>query len=471
MTLDDQVQLALAIVLDRLTPPERTAFVLHDVFGLPFEAVGEVVGRTAGACRQLASRARKSIRSGDQVPHSSDTLDDPVTRPSVVTERFIAACEGGDISELMALLDPEIVGDAILLGHGPVRHAEGRASVAQRAFGFFGPLSDTRLVPIAFEGEPGVVAFSHGRLAALMRLDEQDGLITAIHAYIVPQRIIPRRASHATRHSERMTAPDTPAADDVERFVTDGFVRVEHAFDRELARAGCELLYADIRVQHAGFDPAVAATWPAPTVRLLGSNEEPFRAAVNSARLTSAFDALVGPARWVPRRGLGTFPIRFAHEQEPDDDGWHIDGSFTGPDGTYWANIHSRDRALLMLFLFTDIGPDDAPTRIRVGSHLRVARLLAAAGDAGVPSAPVAAAVPDLDALPLAFATGRAGDVYLCHPFLVHAGNRHLGSSPHVIAQPELSPVGGQLDIDGPDKHLSAVERAIRRGLRGSPQY
>ncbi len=265
-----------------------------------------------------------------------------------------------------------------------------------------------------------------------------------------------------------MSAGETLRADDIERFVSDGFVRVERAFDRELARAGCDLLYADILAQHPAFDPAVAATWPAPTVRLLGSHSEAFRAAVNSTRLISAFDALVGPGRWVPRAGLGTFPIRFAHEQAPDDDGWHIDGSFTGPDGTYWANIHSRGRALLMLFLFTDIGSDDAPTRIRVGSHFRVARILAAAGAAGVPSAPVAAAVPDLDTLPLAFATGCAGDVYLCHPFLVHAGNRHHGSSPRVIAQPELAPVGGQLDIDGPTPTLSAVERAIRLGL-GEP--
>src|SRR5689334_19911499 len=74
VTLDDEVQLALAVVLDRLTPPERTAFVLHDVFGFPFGAVGAIVGRTPVACRQLASRARRSIRaeSSAAIPSSVD---------------------------------------------------------------------------------------------------------------------------------------------------------------------------------------------------------------------------------------------------------------------------------------------------------------------------------------------------------------------------------------------------------------
>src|SRR5262245_60157670 len=70
VTLDDEVQLALAVVLDRLTPAERTSYVLHEVFGYPFDAVAEIVGRTPSACRQLASRARRAIRSGDDAPTS-----------------------------------------------------------------------------------------------------------------------------------------------------------------------------------------------------------------------------------------------------------------------------------------------------------------------------------------------------------------------------------------------------------------
>ncbi len=98
ITLDDQVQLALAVVLDRLTPAERTAFVLHDIFGFPHAAVGEIVGRSTTACRQLASRARRAIREG------AATRSDEVRRIDIedehhraVSERFIEACAGGDI--------------------------------------------------------------------------------------------------------------------------------------------------------------------------------------------------------------------------------------------------------------------------------------------------------------------------------------------------------------------------------------
>jgi len=100
ITLDDQVQLALAVVLDRLTPAERTSFVLHDIFGFPYAAVGETVGRWTAACRQLASRARRAIREG------SDGRRDDIRRADIeneqhraVSERFIEACAGGDISD------------------------------------------------------------------------------------------------------------------------------------------------------------------------------------------------------------------------------------------------------------------------------------------------------------------------------------------------------------------------------------
>src|SRR4051812_48601370 len=120
ITLDDQVQLALAVVLDRLSPAERTAFVLHDIFGFPYAAVGEIVGRSIVACRQLASRARRAIREGsdggrDEV--SRTDIDDEQHR--ALSERFIDACAGGDIGELMEVLDPDVVGEATIFGFGP----------------------------------------------------------------------------------------------------------------------------------------------------------------------------------------------------------------------------------------------------------------------------------------------------------------------------------------------------------------
>src|SRR6185295_6324548 len=97
--------------------------------------------------------------------------------------------------------------------------------------------------------------------------------------------------------------------------------------------------------------------------------------------------------RWLPRGDLGSFPVRFPHADDPGDTGWHVDLSFPAPsddpnernDFSAWrVNVTSRGRALLMLFLFSDIGELDAPTRIRAGSHTDVARLLAPAGEAGM---------------------------------------------------------------------------------------
>jgi hypothetical protein len=258
--------------------------------------------------------------------------------------------------------------------------------------------------------------------------------------------------------------PDTLSEDDVEQFVSNGFVRVEEAFDRNVATQVCERLYEEIRSVHPDFLVDDPATWPGPVVRLPGSVGQPFFAALTSARLDAAYDQLVGKGRW-RRAGLGTFAVRFPHPVEPDDAGWHVDGSYVGPDGAFWTNVSSCGRALLMLLLFTDVGIDDAPTRIRSGSHLLVPPLLEPAAEEGLAALELAQRLPDLGALPIAYATGRAGDVYLCHPFLVHAADRHRGSSPRIIAQPPLAPADGRLHPESRIGDYSPVELAIRIGL------
>jgi RNA polymerase sigma-70 factor, ECF subfamily len=185
VTLDDQVQLALAVVLDRLTPAERTAFVLHDVFGFPFDAVGELVGRTPAACRQLASRARRSIRADAHPAHA----DVEITSQSLLTERFIAACAGGDITELMALLDPAVDGEATLIGHGPLPHVEGQSAVAKRILEFFGPRTNRLLIPLPVESASGIAAFDHGRVLAVVKLDAKDGVVHHLHAIVRLERV------------------------------------------------------------------------------------------------------------------------------------------------------------------------------------------------------------------------------------------------------------------------------------------
>jgi Phytanoyl-CoA dioxygenase (PhyH) len=128
------------------------------------------------------------------------------------------------------------------------------------------------------------------------------------------------------------------------------------------------------------------------------------------------------------------------------------------------ANIHSKGRALLMLFLFSDVREDDAPTRIRAGSHADIARQLAPAGDAGLTLGELAADGFAASAgRPLVSATGDAGTVYLCHPFLVHAAQPHRGVRPRFLAQPPLLPA----DPDNrPHGDLNVVEQATARALR-----
>ena len=118
-----------------------------------------------------------------------------------------------------------------------------------------------------------------------------------------------------------------------------------------------------------------------------------------------------------------------------------------------------------MLFLFSDVGDDDAPTRIRAGSHLDVARMLAPAGEEGLTlRALLATDFGASGARPEALATGPAGTVYLCHPFLVHAAQPHRGTRPRFLAQPPLLPAQ-PLQLHREDATYSPVEQAIRRAL------
>lgn len=250
----------------------------------------------------------------------------------------------------------------------------------------------------------------------------------------------------------------------VESFVADGFVRLDAAFPRDVAAAARAILWRDL-----GASPDDPSTWRAPVIRLDGYADPPFVEAARSPRLRAALDQLVGVGAYVPPVGLGTFPVRFPHADAPNDDGWHIDVSFCtdGDDPAdffgYRANVASRGRALLMLFLFSDVGDDDAPTRIRVGSHRDVARDLAPAGDAGLTLRELAAdGFASSAGRPLAFATGPAGTVYLCHPFLVHAAQAHRGGEPRFMGQPPLLPTR-PFDLAA---GTSPVERAIRDALR-----
>ncbi|MGY3031828.1 hypothetical protein ACVIIV_000998 [Bradyrhizobium sp. USDA 4354] len=244
----------------------------------------------------------------------------------------------------------------------------------------------------------------------------------------------------------------------VQNFIDDGFVKLENAFSIDLARRCRDELWADI-----GLSPDEPENWTRPVVRVGFKASPPFIEAANAALLHKAYDQLVGEGRWLAPTGLGTFPIRFPSSESPGDDGWHVDMSFgtANADFMEWrANVKSSGRALLMLFLFSDVCDDDAPTRIRKGSHATIARELLPYGDAGATLRQLAAddwaSTTDCE---IELATGTAGSVYLCHPFLVHAAQPHRGKRPRFMAQPPLLP---RSEFD-PALTPSPVQIAIRR--------
>jgi hypothetical protein len=228
-------------------------------------------------------------------------------------------------------------------------------------------------------------------------------------------------------------------AEQLDRFANDGFVKIERAFPLELAEQARAILWKD-----TGCDPDNRTTWTRPVIRLGLYTQTPFIEAANTRALHEAFDQLVGAGKWLPCRSMGTFPVRFPSTQDAGDTGWHIDASFghDDPDFLSWrVNARSRGRALLMLFLFSDVSESDAPTRIRVGSHRDMARILEPAGEAGMSLRELAAnGFAETAHCREVLATGNAGTVYLCHPFLVHAAQMHRGSNPRFMAQPPLLP-------------------------------
>lgn len=253
--------------------------------------------------------------------------------------------------------------------------------------------------------------------------------------------------------------------DEITHFLRTGYLRIPDAFPPALADEARDILWRDLPT-YARTD---ARTWTQPVVRLGMYTQAPFLQAANTPKLRAAYDLLVGRERWQPLGAMGTFPVRFPSAQPPNDDGWHVDASFgdDAPDFLDWrVNVTSRGRALLMLFLFSDVGEDDAPTRIRVGSHRHIARVLAPAGERGLTLREIVASdgFAATARLPEALATGPAGTVYLCHPFLVHAAQRHRGREPKFMAQPPLLPRPGvSFRVAGDD--LSPVEQAIRDAL------
>jgi RNA polymerase sigma-70 factor (ECF subfamily) len=180
VTLDDEVGNALLEVLRRLTPGERVAFVLHDVFAVPFDEIAETVGRPVGTCRQLARRARAKFvdatpRAGEVVPAEHQH----------VTEAFITACANGDLETLASLLDATVWGVGTVLADPapPQQVNHGPHDVAVNLLRYLGPGA---IVVGGPPGEPVLLAFDHGRLFAVVVLTIRAGTILKIEATADP---------------------------------------------------------------------------------------------------------------------------------------------------------------------------------------------------------------------------------------------------------------------------------------------
>jgi RNA polymerase sigma-70 factor (ECF subfamily) len=190
VTLDDNVRLALLVVLDRLSPAERVVFVLHDVFQMPFGVIAETVGRTQPSCRQLAHRARRKIAAGGD----SEAFTAEAVESRLVTDKFVAACASGSLEDLVSVLDPDAWGDTDLR-EGVVT---GATDIARNMLLYwFRP--EATLVALHLGSEPSILAFVERRLVGIFSLAIEDGVIKKLHLTADPRnlRILGSQVSHA----------------------------------------------------------------------------------------------------------------------------------------------------------------------------------------------------------------------------------------------------------------------------------
>jgi RNA polymerase sigma-70 factor (ECF subfamily) len=183
--LADSVGLAMLVVLETLTPAERLAFVLHDTFGLPFDEIAPIVGRSPTTTRQLASRARRRVRG------ATTSSDVDVTRQREVVDAFLAASRAGDFEALLRVLDPDVIvradagaGRSML---GRTREVRGARAVAKEAFGFRRLAGGARRALV--NGAAGLVVFAGERPFAVLGFTVRGGRIVAIDILADPKRL------------------------------------------------------------------------------------------------------------------------------------------------------------------------------------------------------------------------------------------------------------------------------------------
>ena len=176
--LADSVGLAMLVVLDKLTPAERLAFVLHDMFAVPFDDIAPMVGRSPEAARQLASRARRRVQGSDPAPST------PLERQREIIDAFIAAARGGDFDALVAVLDPDVVLRADTR-HGAPTLVRGAPQVAGGAITF--QQEGRQTTPVLVNGAVGIAGVVDGQLVSVLEATFVDGRIATIEITADPE--------------------------------------------------------------------------------------------------------------------------------------------------------------------------------------------------------------------------------------------------------------------------------------------
>ena len=179
--LADSVGLAMLVVLDTLGPAERLAFVLHDMFAVPFDDIASILERSPEATRQLASRGRRRVQGRPAVP------EDELGRRRDVVDAYLAAARDGDFDALVAVLDPDVVlrADRSILAPGQAREQRGAATVARQALARRAQFAEPALI----DGSPGLVLAPFGRLRLALRFTVAHGRIAEIDVVGDPERL------------------------------------------------------------------------------------------------------------------------------------------------------------------------------------------------------------------------------------------------------------------------------------------
>nr|WP_255622052.1 RNA polymerase sigma factor SigJ [Pseudonocardia sp. DSM 110487] len=186
ITLDESITMAFLVVLESMTPAQRVALVLHDVFGYSFAEVAEIVGRTPAACRQLASSARRRVRV-------SQTTPTPTAQQADIVRDFKQAWEAGDIDALIGLLDPNAtaIADSGGLATALPHPAVGREQIVRAFVDLAATLSNLTILERTVNGQPGLIAQHNGTTVTVYAFDFADGRITQIWAIRNPEKLRP----------------------------------------------------------------------------------------------------------------------------------------------------------------------------------------------------------------------------------------------------------------------------------------